>query len=308
MLLDGPRFKEQLFNSITNCDRTFLACSAFIKLRALQDQGFVNILRTKEVVIIARWQIHDLITGASDLEIYELCKDLGWRFGIDLNLHGKLFLVDSTDIFLGSANLTQRGLHLGLTGNNEFGTRIPVGRADLDKIQLFINSEVTWMNDELYKVMSTEVSKAKKWKVPVNTADWSHAIQSMVFKSVEYLWVQELVFRQPSELLALHLDDDKAAHDFELLGLNIDDINVSSLRRGFKRTRLFRWLCEILSDQSLSFGGVTARLHLSILDDPKPYRVDIKTYNQVLFQWAALLDDVFDVSQPNHSQVIQLKR
>lgn len=99
----------------------------------------------------------------------------------------------------------------------------------------------------------------------------------------------------------------KSAHDFDLLGLNLDDLQADSLKRAFKRQRLFRWMCSILEKESLSFGGVTARLHSAILDDPKPYRVDIKNYNQIIFEWADFLNDDFEVSQPNYSQVLSLK-
>ena len=100
---------------------------------------------------------------------------------------------------------------------------------------------------------------------------------------------------------------EKSVHDFELLGLNLDDINEESLKRAFKRLRLYRWIRTILEEDSLSFGGVTARLHSAILDDPKPYRIDIKTYNRTLFQWAEFMDDDFEVSRPNYSQVLSLK-
>ncbi len=307
MLLDSTQFSVQLFDSLSNCEQSFVVCSAFIKAKALKHEGFTNSLKNKDVVIVARWQKHDLLTGASDLDVYEICKSKGWKFGIDLNLHGKLFLIDNEDIYLGSANLTQKGLHIGLTGNHEFGTHISAGQADLEKINAFIESEVTWMHDELYDLISEEIYNSKKDKSLATSTPWSKSIDEMVNKPIEFLWVQELVFTTPSELLNLDLDDEKASHDFNLLGLNIDDICEESLKRSFKRLRLYRWLYYLLKEKSLSFGGVTARLHSTILDDPKPYRVDIKNYNQILFAWAEFIDDTFDVTQPNYSQVLSLK-
>lgn len=307
MLLDSAHFSEQLFASISKCQLSFKACSAFIKAKALQDEKFTKNLENKDVVIIARWQKHDLLSGASDLEVYELCKENNWRFGIDLNLHGKLFVIDNQDIFLGSANLTQKGLHIGLTGNHEFGTKISADQADLKKIDSFIQSEVTWMTDDLFALISDEIQKSRKDKEPISSSLWSKMIDEAVNKPVEFLWVQELAFSTPSEILTLNLDDEKAAHDFDLLGLNLDDLREETLKRAFKRLRLYRWMCTILKEESLSFGGVSARLHSAILDDPKPYRVDIKNYNQILFEWAEFLSEDFDVSQPNYSQVLSLK-
>ena len=163
------------------------------------------------------------------------------------------------------------------------------------------------MDDDLYDLISIEIYKSKREKLTASSAPWPKIINELVNKPVEYLWVQELIFTTPSELLRINLDDEKSAHDFELLGLNIDDICEASLRRCFKRLRLFRWLFSLLKEGSISFGGITSRLHSSILDDPKPYRVDMKNYNQILFEWAEFIDDTFEVSQPNYSQVLSLK-
>ena len=307
MLLDSSQFSEKLFDAISDCKESFVACSAFIKVRALEHAGFADNLACNSVVVVARWQKHDLLMGASDLEVYELCKAKGWKFGIDLNLHGKLFLIDESKIFLGSANLTQRGLHIGLVGNHEFGTEISAVQADVEKVKDFIESEVTWMNDDLYALILKEFLAAKEEKVPILSSSWSQAIYQMVRKPVEYLWVQELVFSTPYDLLRLNLSDDRAVHDFELLGLNIDDVSEAALKRSFKRLKLFEWICSILATESLSFGGVSTRLHSSILDDPKPYRVDVKNYNRILFEWAEFVDDIFEVSRPNYAQVLRLK-
>ena len=307
MILESHEFKRELLASIAQVDSSMVVLSAFIKKRALAHSEFSGPLTTKSVTIVARWQKHDLISGASDLAVYEFCRANGWRFGIDLNLHGKLFLLDSKDIFLGSANLTQKGLHIGLTGNNEFGTKMSAGGADIDKIHSFIDSEVTWMDDDLYSHIVNEIEESRLSKVPALSSPWSKFIADRVNKPVNFLWVQELVFTTPSELLRLDLEDEKVAHDFDLLGLNLDEVNEASIKRSFRRLRIFRWMCTVLSAESLSFGGVTAKLHSAILDDPKPYRVDIKNYNQIIFQWAEFIDDTFDVSRPNYSQVLSLK-
>ncbi len=307
MLLNSTEYTANLQEAIMSSSQSLVCLSAFVKAAALKHNMFTKGLANKELTIIARWQKHDLLASASDLEVYELCKQNGWRFGIDLNLHGKLFLIDNKDIFLGSANLTQRGLHIGLTGNNEFGTRISANEADLDKINDFINAEVTWLNDELFAAISADIQQSKKDKTSLGNATWPSAIKQKIDKPVQYLWVQELVFCGPNELLNLDLNNDNVAHDFDLLGLNIDDFNEDALIRAFKRSRLFTWLNTLLAEQSLSFGGVTAALHSAILDDPKPYRVNIKNYNKVLFEWAEFLSDTFAVKRPRHSQVISLK-
>ena len=310
MILDSEEFKEELEVSFQNCKKSIVVLSAFIKIKALNYKNFINAFDDRNVSIVVRWQKQDLIANASDLEVYQLCKKKGWRFGIDMNLHGKLFLIDDREVFLGSANLTQRGLHIGLTGNNEFGTRFSAKQLDLDKINKFIDSEVVWMSDELFDLMSNDVLKSKEEKIILpssSSPSWSSEINELILKPVEFLWVQELIFSSPSDLLNLDLNDANAVHDFELLGLNLDEISEDSIKLKFKRLRLYEWLCSKLKQSSLSFGGLTAALHSAILDDPKPYRVDIKNYNKILFEWAGFLDDTFEVCRPRYAQVISLK-
>lgn len=307
MILEGSEFSQALFNSISECQKSVTLCSAFIKEKALSDKRFVDKLKGKNVVVVARWQKHDILFGASDLNVYELCKKHGWQFGVDLCLHAKLFLIDDKEIFLGSANLTSRGLHLGLIGNHEFGTKISAEHADLSKVNRFIDSEVIWMNDDLFEMISEEIAQSKHDKVLFSNESWSFSIKNILHKPVQFLWVQELVFSSPWDLLNIDLNNSSMAHDFELLELNIDGIDEHSIRRNFRRSRLYQWLISVLTYDGVSFGGLTSMLHNSILDDPKPYRLDIKRYNKVIFDWAKFLGDEFEIKKPNHSEILVIK-
>jgi hypothetical protein len=287
VLLDGVEFSKQLFLSLAKCREALFVCSAFIKLKALQSDEFRKYLAGKNVTVIARWQKRDLLCGASDLSVYEFCKSQGWNFGVDLNLHGKIFLVDESEIFLGSANLTQRGLHLGLVGNHEFGTKISAESADLDKIQKFIESEVTWIDNSLMRKLKYDIEHSVN-EPALASSSWSQSVLDIIQKPIWFLWVHELIFSTPEDLLSPNL-------------------NADTLKLAFKRMRLFGWMRTILKIGSSSFGGISSKLHSSILDDPKPYRIDIKNYNKIIFEWARFINDVFEIERPNYSQVLSLK-
>jgi hypothetical protein len=306
VLLDGVEFSKQLFLSLAKCRETLFVCSAFIKLKALQSDEFRKYLAGKNVTVIARWQKRDLLCGASDLSVYEFCKSQGWNFGVDLNLHGKIFLVDESEIFLGSANLTQRGLHLGLVGNHEFGTKISAESADLDKIQKFIESEVTWIDNSLMRKLKYDIEHSVN-EPALASSSWSQSVLDIIQKPIWFLWVHELIFSTPEDLLSPNLDNENVVHDLDLLGLTIDNLNADTLKLAFKRMRLFGWMRTILKIGSSSFGGISSKLHSSILDDPKPYRIDIKNYNKIIFEWARFINDVFEIERPNYSQVLSLK-
>ena len=52
--------------------------SAYIKLKALKELT-KNIKKNAEVTLVARWQYNDLISNASDLEVFNYCKSKNWN-------------------------------------------------------------------------------------------------------------------------------------------------------------------------------------------------------------------------------------
>ncbi|WP_369157186.1 phospholipase D family protein [Candidatus Thiodiazotropha sp. LNASS1] len=306
MLLEGESFSQDLLNSISKCNKSFVACSAFIKSKALDTllAGIQDI----EIIIVARWQKQDLISGASDLEAYQLCKERGWKFGISQNFHGKVYLVDQSSIFLGSANLTQKGLNIGSLSNIEFGTTISASRADLDKIEQFLETEVVWLDEYQFKLLKEDIDSTERYSNPISELHWPDNIQNKLLRSVSYLWVHDLVFNAPQVLLCLNLDETSQLHDFDLLSLDIDALTAGSLRSGFKRTRLYLWvISQLRQNQEMNFGAFSQALHNALLDDPTPYRKEVKEFIATLFAWLELLSDEFEVTQHRKTSSVRLK-
>ena len=308
MLLSGSDFRERLENTVDSCTSQLVIASAFIKLTALE----ALLTREKEkdidVVIVARWQKQDLVSGASDLEIYKLCKERGWKFGISQNFHGKVYLVDHSSIFLGSANLTQKGLNYGNLSNIEFGTNISANRADLDKIDKFLETEVVWLDDYKYQMIKQEIDSIERLSNPLSNLQWSAGIQSQLVRNVSYLWVHELVFNSPQTLLCLNLNEESQLHDFDLLSLDIDALTVELLTREFKRSRLYLWvISQLRKKQEINFGAFSSALHNALLDDPTPYRKEVKEFIATLFAWLEFLPDEFEVTQHRKTSSVRLK-
>lgn len=306
MLLEGQGFSKDLLNSITKCQKSFVACSAFVKSKALDTllAGIQGI----EVIIVARWQKQDLISGASDLETYQLCKQRGWKFGISQNFHGKVYLVDQSSIFLGSANLTQKGLNIGSLSNIEFGTTISASRADLDKIDQFLETEVVWLDDNQFDLLKEDVDSTERFSNSISNLHWPDNIQNKLLRNVSYLWVHQLVFNSPQTLLCLNLDDESQFHDFDLLSLDIDTLTAESLKSGFKRSRLYLWvISQLRQNQDMNFGAFSHALHNALLDDPTPYRREVKEFIASLFAWLEFLSDEFEVTQHRKTSSVRLK-
>lgn len=309
MLLGSEEFSADLVQSLKTANREVIIFSAFIKVDALKYLAEQTQLESsKDVLIVARWQKRDLLAGASDLEVYNYCQAKGWRFGISLQMHGKLFCIDEKEIFLGSANLTRRGLHIGLVGNHEFGTKISAETADMKKLNSFIYSEVRLVDDMLFEAISQEVEIDKSNHLDILAASWSNQISMKIDRPVKFLWVKELPKAKPVSILALRVNDDTVAADCELFGIDFDRVCKAELVSCFKMSRVYRWLLEQLHiNETLYFGGVTSALHNALLDDPKPYRVEVKDAVANLYAWAEMCDDTFIISRPGHSQLLTLK-
>jgi len=304
MLLDEQELQVEIAYSLKQCKAKVIILSAFIKHKAFQwlKEQIKN--SDIEVIVVSRWRSDDLVAGVSDLSVYEQCREQGWTFKVDQRLHSKLFLIDSSIAFVGSSNLTGAGLGLTKNSNFELSTKVKATSGDLDKIHKYISSCIT-MTDDLYDeikefINSVESSKKSSYRWPIS-------IESLLEGRVDYLWVDELLFTSPNSN-----DDDDIRHDLSLLEVDGLDIDIDLLRTKFIELRVVKWLnSQLLKEESksLRFGAISSRLHDALLNDPKPYRREVKDFQVNLFNWLKYLElPDFEFSKYNVSETISLTK
>lgn len=302
MLLNSTEFSKKVEHSLLTSSATTIVLSSFVKEKALL--WVLDATRSSSVKVVARWRKHDLLCGASDFNCYMLCRDRGIPFGVSLNLHGKVYYVDN-QLFVGSGNLTSSGMALSKNFNDEFGVGFEAGKGDEAKIHKYLQS-VKWLDDEIVARMYEDLKSSEKEETYSNQV-WAEAIDTELISTTRNLWIHELLFTSPTKLLKFDARNEHHLHDYQLLGLNLDSLNKENLVAKFVNCNAFRWLLRTLQDEGrLSFGGVSAHLHNDILDDPIPYRREIKDLVVNLFAWAEFTPDIFEISRPRHSQVIKL--
>ena len=307
MILFSSDFTDALKKTIRNSSESVIICSAFIKVNAIK-QILKDVSNQVSVSVVSRWSKHDLVYGASDLEVYEWCESQGYRFGVNRALHAKLYSIDCETIFLGSANLTHRGLSISGAGNIEIGTQINPKVTDLQKLSAFIEDEVEWIDSSLFEEMAVEVEKAKLSKVNEEKQDWSDSVKNQLEKDIKYLWMHELLFTSPSDILNMNFDDEQSVHDFELLKLDLTSLDSEALKAGFIQSRLFAWVrCCVGYDNEVRFGWLTNQLHNALLDDNTPYRREVKEFIVILFDWFKYMPEKFEVKKYNRSETVTLK-
>ena len=304
MLFDEQELQKELAESISNCKKSVFVLSAFIKKSAFE--WFISQFKDSniDVTIVARWTLADLLSGISDLEVYELCKSKGWTLKIDQRNHSKVYLIDSSYALVGSSNLTGSGLGLHSKSNFELSMKGEVSDIDLNKVNKYIDSCVT-VTDEIYEEIVKVYNSSEKVKIP-NNIKWPDSVKQLLETDVNHLWVDDLFFTDPVDE---NPKNEYFLHDLSLLGINSkNDINIVNSNQ----VRAINWLkCQLNKEESksLKFGAVSKRLHNALLNDPKPYRKDVKELQGYLYKWIKNLQlSEFEFQKYNISETVFLKK
>lgn len=282
----GKAFRDLIVTYSKQTESNLTIFSAFVKSSALSWlKEYLEGIQS--ITIIARWAPQDLAYKASDLDVYNFCKQHGWKFGIDNSLHSKAFIFDLKTVLLGSANLTDRGLSLSRDGNLEMGTVVEPTIADLKRLNE-LESNVTWMDDALFEEIKEQIDilDVEKPDIPV----WTSALKDKLSPVVDYLWISELLHANPESFEWPDMDDLNIGHDIDLLSLSMENIrNKELIKEKFLSCREYRWFKQqlYLAEEGTytNFGWLTDKLHNAILDDPPPYRAGVKEYASDFEKW-----------------------
>jgi len=311
-LIDGKLAYLWLTNNAPNVSGCTSICSAFLRSSIINDIS-PHFQLDSSVRVMARWQLGDLLAGASDLEAYKVCRRHGWKFYVCLNFHGKVFHLPPHGILVGSANATESGLGLLSSSNSEACTIVDENKSNINFItELFHHAYE--VNDELFARMLSIVNQAQEGNTFI---EWPDSITNILITSISYsgkLFLSECFKTNGEELLScssvLSLD---AKLDLSLLGLSEHHLSKVSIALQFKKTKIYFLLVSLLEKcgGELYFGTLTSAMHVWLIEDPAPYRREVKVLTKNLYSWISALDKnitLLSVDRPNHSERISLDR
>jgi hypothetical protein len=278
--------------------------SAFIKIDALN--WFANnIEENTKVKIFARWQYNDLLSGASDISAYKFAKENNWDFAINPNMHFKIYLIDEDKLYVGSANLTNSGFSLNRYSNDEAGVLIVPNAIDIMRLKRYADSCCA-ITDDLYEKLLESYNDKKQ---PISKTDWPSDLKIKIQTTIDHLWIHDLLFNSPQSLE--FSENEHYRHDCALFDLQ--EINLkqrADLLNRLKSTLLWAWVyrtIELSENQYVKFGELTAKLHNSLIDDPKPYRRTVKNFVFNIFEWLRYLNsDEISIRKFNHTEALFL--
>jgi hypothetical protein len=309
-LINGYQSYQWLQEAIPQMSGQAFFCSAFLKANVLQELHRLAPVGAK-VKVLSRWQLGDLIVGASDLSVYELCKEFSWDFYIKLNFHGKVFWVPESGILVGSANATSSGLGLRPNSNSEVGTVVTQSTDNINIVNGLFNDSVL-VTDILFTNLKNIVDANEKQREKLS---WPRSVLNEIEVtdySLEKFFFSECLQTSGYDIFSgTNLRDESVIADLSLLGLLCGNLTKSSVIETFIAGKLFKWIYAVVKKNggTLSFGGVTAALHDAFLEDPAPYRKDVKKLVQNLYSWIKLSGSDstgIEVNQPNHSEVLRI--
>ena len=286
--------------------------SGFLKTEALR-QASNCIDSSNHVYIGTRWEAKDLVSGASDLDCFELAKARGWNFYSIARLHVKFYVLGREVAYVGSANLTNKGFGLNnVTANEELICRLPFTTDALKKAQgLFANS--LRINEELFLKLKSWLAQQPDMKA--DPIDGEFPIKHLrPYDFSNGLMIADCLHSTPNQLMSPTNDIEQSnrEHDLSLLGVELNEITTDALSSALSGSIGFLWLHTQVKEsenQELYFGELSQRLHDALKDDPSPRRKEVKDLLAILLTWVEFTPACgLKVDRPNYSQRVSLKR
>lgn len=308
-MIVGRNIKVEISKSIKQCVVQCYIATAYCTTRAYEKILVDQLCNVLNKIIFLRWELKDLVLGASDLEVYPLAKRNGWQVYINQKLHAKVYRFDN-DCFIGSANLTQSGLAGADVGLNiETVAKVAVDESIETWFTQLINGS-RLLDDELYQLIQNDVDSFEGLEEGISDIRYSVKTAALIeAKAINSLYTKDFIWSEsPKELLADNIENIKSIeHDMALLGLNRATV-AENICITFHQSKAFHWLFIILEEKrEIYFGELSALLHDVLQDDPAPYRKSVKILLNSLINWVEYCSsEVLIVDKPKHSARLRL--
>lgn len=300
-ILISHQILQRICEELSNSTESFTLISAYCKIPLVQHLDTVIDNRPLVKNLIVRMRPEDILAGATDLELYPYCKEHGWSMFFRLDLHAKTYIFDNLRCVLGSANATSSGLSIGGVGNYEMAALNEIDENDRKQVRNLFSSSVR-MTDSIYESMMNAINTMETHHTQQAPTKWPEEISHYFHPDFSLLFSEDF----PS------CADPMTASAEELIFLNtFPGAGSDEIKQAFQESKCYQWLMNLLLEQEgheIFFGAATAALHSVILNDPRPYRKEVKLLLANLLGWITALDvQGIGIDRPNHSQRIFLR-
>lgn len=299
-ILGTEAFRDLLGQSLSAAENKVIILSAYVKVIGVEWLKEKLFNKDIKCVIIARWEKSDIAQESSDLDCYKICKDNNWQFRILKDLHAKIMIVDDKDLFIGSPNLTGHGMSLIPVSNKEMGVKLDATPSDINIVNNLIEESVI-IDDAIFeqlKLWKNKLPEIKKQSFP----SFPKIVNEKIQESFDKVWVHNFPWSKADELLNSKNVDKNIKHDLELFGLTKEKITKEIIKNSLTKSKIYKWLIKQIKNQEneeIYFGNLSSIIHNSLLDDPKPYRKNVKELQANLYSYVKIfLSDSMIIDVP----------
>lgn len=308
----GSDHIAKLFDNFLESSSTVRIFSPFIKEKSLEE--VIKRVQTREVII--RWRLEDLIRGVSDLEIFELCENNNIKLYRHPNIHLKALVNDKGQCFMGSMNLTSRGIRIPDTNNFNYELATIVDSISFEDKLYFeqIKSESVLVTRQIYEEFKSQLGKVEKIQISYPDFDLSkhRPNKDFLLSALPMTSTIDTLY----DIYYGHYSDNSeeqncAVHDLALYqipqGLDRTEFIQLLSERFFESLFIKSFLSVIDTQEGIYFGRCKEWIHSNCEDVPLPRRWEITSNIQILFHWIVELGKgKYKVDVPNHSERLRI--
>ena len=308
-LIGGAESFEWIKKSLFSLNKPASICSAYIKLGILKEIS--SYTKQRDIRILARWDLNDLVGGASDIECYQFAKENGWQFFINNSLHAKIYYLPPAGILSGSANATNSGLGLAPRSNREASTVVEINDYNLGFIDNLFDDSIL-LTDSIFQDLNDAYNNIEKSDTYVQ---WPKSILEIfspkVFSNAKFMLSECLLSDGVEILNTFSANTEESINDLSMLAVPLNLFEKTYISNKFIHSKIFLWVKEIIKENngSINFGGLTYALHNALLEDPKPYRSEVKDLVKNIYSWIRLVGHQktgITYDRPNYSEILRI--
>lgn len=301
--------KQEIADYFSQPHSVTYVISPFISNDVLQDA--LDQRGSQDVIVITSWRGDHLRSKISSLETYEVCKENGWTLFVNDRLHMKLYSRDLESAWSGSANMTGRGLSDASDSNHEvlaFHDSLESG--EMIRLQR-LQSESTLVTESVYKAYKEWFDDQDLVNIPEDGPDVPmDNEQAFRTSQLPHSETPTRLWEVANGAVGLGRYEEAAmAHDLGVFdvdpSLPLEDF-LARMRVVFFSHPFISSFTDDIGPDGMHFGGVKQWIKQNCTDVPVPHAKEITSPTQVLLEWIPALEPgLFEVSRPNHSQVIR---
>jgi len=309
-MIISPLFNEvRGYLSRAKEDEQIFIFVPYIKTKILEKliEGIQN-----KITVITTWHINDIISGSSELELYNFCNKKGVFLYINQNIHLKVYSVNLSTGIIASGNISTRGLmkedrfEAGII-SGKFSTKDRLYLENIKNTAEFVDNEVFQKYLEKYEECKEQAHPINDFKDPIITPkEEDFLISSLpMTKNIDelikgYEKINSHQTPSDNQEIADCIYHDLSNYKIES-GLTKEEF-IEKLKIEFFAHPFTKKIDEFI-DPEAYFGRIKEWIQDNCTNVPVPSRRELTGNVQVLYDWFVKLGDgKYAVDRPNHSE------